>query len=567
MSHYGDWQAEFEAEALVYYERYADDTAGFFGGNVDNLADDKTIVGDGYAVALSAPLGGTLAVTYSGKSETFNATTTSYLTSAYGGTTYYLYPVDMLTTSTDTATTNFYHSVSINGRTYQFNPYFAKTVTTGSGADSVPGTIYLRTARHLYELSRHYGDLRHGHEPVHLPAGATFPTPLISGRLHTSFTVRSAPRRPSPAHAENDSDTGGFRAAYERRLPHHRGRVLRERGERRGHVRRGRAHGTVRNVTLLSSGTERVERSGLIQGSTTVVYMGVLAGRNYGTISNCAVSGYSFGSASGVAAYQHSTVYLGGLVGGNLYHKTQRAHRVQRGQLPLAEVSALQCPVYAGGFTGSNAGGSIQSCYALGVLKALDVSAARCGCAASPEKNTGGALAYCYSATALTAAGEAEVYGLTRVPAAARPSATIWTAAHTPTARGYTPITHPATASASTRPSRHQRGKFGEPALYGFPKLTGSGTETVYPYPAVVRDAAARPYTTARGPSSDIRHDRRVLLGAGAGRQRGLSHELHRHRQRRAFSGNTVRPAQRQRRGDGVQATATSTRRTARRPG
>ena len=157
LSHYGDWQAEFETEALVYYEQYKDGSVGFFGGNVDNLDDGKTILGDGYAVALSSQLSGALTVTYSGKSETFNANT-FYLTSTYGGTTYYLYPVGMLTTSTDTTTTNFYHSVNVNGRTYQFNPYFAKTVTTGSGA-GVPATVYLRTARHLYELSRHYGDL------------------------------------------------------------------------------------------------------------------------------------------------------------------------------------------------------------------------------------------------------------------------------------------------------------------------------------------------------------------------------------------------------------------------
>ncbi len=66
LSHYGDWQAEFETEALVYYERYSDNSVGFFGGNVDNLDDGKTILGDGYAVALSAPLNGSLTVTYNG---------------------------------------------------------------------------------------------------------------------------------------------------------------------------------------------------------------------------------------------------------------------------------------------------------------------------------------------------------------------------------------------------------------------------------------------------------------------------------------------------------------------
>ena len=157
LSHYGDWQAEFETEALVYYERYSDNSVGFFGGNVDNLDDGKTILGDGYAVALSAPLNGSLTVTYNGNSVTLSGTATR-LNSSYGGTNYYLYPVKRLTTGTDISDTSFYHSVTVNGRTYQFNPYFAKTVTTGSGTRA-PASVYLRTARHLYELSRHYGDL------------------------------------------------------------------------------------------------------------------------------------------------------------------------------------------------------------------------------------------------------------------------------------------------------------------------------------------------------------------------------------------------------------------------
>lgn len=495
MNHYGDWQAEFEAEALVYYERYTDDTVGFFGGNVDNLADDKTIVGDGYAVALSAPLSGTLAVTYSGKSETFNATTTSYLTSAYGGTTYYLYPVDMLTTSTDTATTNFYHSVSINGRTYQFNPYFAKTVTTGSGADSVPGTIYLRTARHLYELSCRYDDL----------AAATVNTTFRQERdinyaaygwtTYTSSTDTVTSQEPihSAANTADVSDTGGFRAAYNGDCHTIQGVSFVSAGNDVGMFAVVAPTGTVRNVTLLSSGTERVERSGLIQGSTTVVYMGVLAGRNYGTISNCAVSDYGFGSGMGILAYQHSTVYMGGLVGGNLYHKTHSGRILSsEANCPLVQVSSYNASIYAGGFAGSNAGGSIQSCYALGVLKALDVSSSTVRLCGFAGENTGGALAYCYSATALTAAGEAEVYGLTRTGGSAAQCCYLdgGTYAYNNALYAYNVSHNSFSANAAQSPITGER--LESQRLYGFSKVTGSGTETVYPYPAVVRDRIGR---------------------------------------------------------------------------
>lgn len=495
MSHYGDWQAEFEAEALVYYERYEDATMGFFGGNVDNLADDKTIVGDGYAVALSAPLSGTLAVTYSGKSETFNATTTSYLTSAYGGMTYYLYPVDMLTTSTDTATTNFYHNVSINGRTYQFNPYFAKTVTTGSGADSVPGTIYLRTARHLYELSRHYDDL----------AAATVNTTFRQERdinyaaygwtTYTSSTDAVTSQAPihSAANTADVSDTGGFRAAYNGDCHTIEGVSFVSEGNDVGMFAVVAPTGTVRNVTLLSSGTERVERRGLIQGSTTVVYMGVLAGRNYGTISNCAVSGYGFGSGTGILAYQHSTVYMGGLVGGNLYHKTHSGRILSsEANCPTVQASSYNASIYAGGFTGSNAGGSIQSCYALGVLKALDVSSSTVRLCGFAGENTGGALAYCYSATALTAAGEAEVYGLTRTGGSTAQCYYLdgGTYAYNNELYAYTVSRNSFSVNAAQSPITGAR--LESLRLYGFSSVTSSGTETVYPYPAVVRDRIGR---------------------------------------------------------------------------
>lgn len=507
LSHYGDWQAEFETEALVYYERYNNNSVGFFGGNVDNLADDKTIVGDGYAVALSAPLTGSLTVMYNGKSVPLSDPANS-LTSSYGGTTYYLYPVDMLTTSTDTATTNFYHSVTVNGRTYQFNPYFAKTVTTGSGTRA-PASVYLRTARHLYELSRHYGGL------AAATANTTFRQECdisYTSYLWADYTSYGAVSTQTPitGTAENAGDTGGFRAVYDGGGHTIRGVSFASAGNDVGMFAVVAPTGTVRNVALLSDSSSNtskstVERSGLIQGSTTVVYMGALAGRNYGTVSNCAVSGYALGGASGVAAYQHSTVYLGGLVGGNLYHKTHSGRIVSsEANCPLAEVSAYSAAVYAGGFTGSNAGGSIQSCYALGVLKARDVSASTVRLCGFAGENAGGALAYCYSATALTAAGEAEVYGLTRTGGSAAQCFYLdgGTYAYGEGLYAYNASGNSFRVNAAQSPINGAN--LETQSLYGFTKLTASGTEAVYPYPAVVRDAAGK--TVHYGPWPEQRH-------------------------------------------------------------
>lgn len=510
LSHYGDWQAEFETAALVYYERYRDNSVGFFGGNVDNLADDKTIVGDGYAVALSAPLNGSLTVTYNGNSVTLSSTATR-LNSNYGGTNYYLYPVDMLTTSTDTATTNFYHSVTVNGRTYQFNPYFAKTVTTGSGTRA-PASVYLRTARHLYELSCHYGDL------AAVTANTTFRQErdidygTYGWTTYTSSTDAVTSQAPihSAVNTADAGDTGGFRAVYDGGGHTIRGVSFASAGNDVGMFAVIAPGGMVRNVALLSDSSSNtskstVERSGLIQGSTTAVYMGALAGRNYGTVSNCAVSGYALGGASGVAAYQHSTVYLGGLVGGNLYHKTHSGRIVSsEANCPLAEVSAYSAAVYAGGFTGSNAGGSIQSCYALGVLKARDVSASTVRLCGFAGENAGGALAYCYSATALTAAGEAEVYGLTRTGGSAAQCYYLdgGTYAYGEGLYAYNVSGNSFRVNAAQSPINGAN--LETQSLYGFTKLTASVTEAVYPYPAVVRDAAGK--TVHYGPWPEQRH-------------------------------------------------------------
>ena len=398
----------------------------------------------------------------------------------------------MLTTSTDTSTTNFYHSVSINGRTYQFNPYFAKTVTTGSGADSVPGTIYLRTARHLYELSRRYDDYDKATSRSTFLQECDISYTSYLWADYTSYGTVST-QAPITGTAENDGDTGGFRAAYNGDCHTIQGVSFVSAGNDVGMFAVVAPTGTVRNVTLLSSGTERVERSGLIQGSTTVVYMGVLAGRNYGTISNCAVSGYSFGSGMGILAYQHSTVYMGGLVGGNLYHKTHSGRILSsEANCPLVQVSSYNASIYAGGFAGSNAGGSIQSCYALGVLKALDVSSSTVRLCGFAGENTGGALAYCYSATALTAAGEAEVYGLTRTGGSAAQCYYLdgGTYAYNNALYAYSVSHNSFSANAAQSPITGER--LESQRLYGFSKVTGSGTETVYPYPAVVRDRIGR---------------------------------------------------------------------------
>ena len=107
-------------------------------------------------------------------------------------------------------------------------------------------------------------------------------------------------------------------------------------------------------------------------------------------------------------------------------------------------------------------------------------------------ENTGGALAYCYSATALTAAGEAEVYGLTRTGGSAAQCCYLdgGTYAYNNALYAYNVSHNSFSANAAQSPITGER--LESQRLYGFSKVTGSGTETVYPYPAVVRDRIGR---------------------------------------------------------------------------
>ena len=65
LTHYGDWQAQFEAGTLVYYEVYSDGSYGFRGANKSTVKTTGTVVGDGYGMVYSTPPEQDLTVRYS----------------------------------------------------------------------------------------------------------------------------------------------------------------------------------------------------------------------------------------------------------------------------------------------------------------------------------------------------------------------------------------------------------------------------------------------------------------------------------------------------------------------
>lgn len=138
---------------------------------------------------------------------------------------------------------------------------------------------------------------------------------------------------------------------------------------------------------LIASGSEAVRVYGQLNGSTVRTYAGVLAGRNYGIIANCAASGYGFVGSSGsrdygLVAYNYSTLYIGGLVGGNFASGSSRNGSLgifsSEANCPSVIVSAYNASVYAGGLAGVN-NGAIQSSYALAPCSPRTSATAPCG--------------------------------------------------------------------------------------------------------------------------------------------------------------------------------------------
>ena len=134
------------------------------------------------------------------------------------------------------------------------------------------------------------------------------------------------------------------------------------------------------------------------------VYTGVLAGKNSGTIKNCAVSGYRLSGS----AYSGSTYYLGGLVGCN-----EGLIQACSADIPSITGTSTYARSYcAGGLVGMNDGsGYIRQSYALGSIELTEIrgSAMISGFVGDNQ----GTIRNSYCATALSAVTGAEVNGFT----------------------------------------------------------------------------------------------------------------------------------------------------------
>lgn len=413
LNHYGDWQAEFESGALVYYERYEDETYGFYGANLSTLKTNKFVVGDGYALAYiekKNPIDNvtvtyandrTARVSFGSAIETTDDTT---------NTKYYLYPLPKEVVNTeyiDTAEPDtFYQKITIedtanNTNTeYYYNPHFAKTVTVNENKPQAPETVCIRSARQLYALSFYYSQY------ADAVKDSVFRQEVNIDYNRYDWTNYDVV--PAKINTQAPIGTGDkpFTAVYNGGCNTIEGISFKAKSLYIGMFGYTSSAAAVRNVFLVGDGSNTVayvnaQGGNSASGSASRVSMGVLVGYNRGTVSNCSVSGYTME----YYGYSASTASLGGFVGSNY-----GTIRNSASDCPSIRFANTNSNTYAGGFAGVNHA-SISDSYALGSIQVRGARNSTVWVAGFAANNASGMIRRSYSATALTASGDAESYG------------------------------------------------------------------------------------------------------------------------------------------------------------
>ena len=414
LNHYGDWQAEFESGALVYYERYADNTYGFYGANLSTLKTGKLVVGDGYALAYIDQKKATdtpPTVTYAeSKDANFAFNGEIQTTDDTTNTKYYLYPLSKEVVNTDYIDTaepdTFYQKITIedtanNTETeYYYNPHFAKTVTVNENKPQAPETVCIRSARQLYALSLYY--------PQYADAvkDSVFRQELNIDYSRYEWTKYDIV--PAKINTQEPIGTGDkpFTAVYNGGCNTIEGISFKANSLYIGMFGYTSPAAAVRNVFLVGNGSNTVayvnaQGGNSASGSASRVSMGVLVGYNRGTVLNCTVSGYTME----YYGYSASTASLGGFVGSNY-----GTIRNSASDCPSIRFANTNSNTYAGGFAGVNHA-SISDSYALGSIQVRGARNSTVWVAGFAANNASGMIRRSYSATALTASGDAESYG------------------------------------------------------------------------------------------------------------------------------------------------------------
>lgn len=387
LSHYGDWQADFESGALAYYEKYSDGTYGFLGANRSTLRSGGTVVDDGYGMVYRAQPTDAITVAYT-LGDT--ARTATLRNSIKLDSEYWLVRLPDELVYTSEVSPAFYRQVTVDDISYFFNPHFACRVIQSAALPSAPAEVGIRTARHLHDLSLYYDTYR-----TLLDKTAVFRQERpIDYNSYARLTVHTQP----PIGAADGKpfihtyDGGGYTIA----APSFTGTVNTDGTSYAGMF--GLNRGTLRNIILLTANKDRtVSLEGQLSLQTACI--GALTGCNEGTVYNCAAAGFSVNGD----ARHGSILYLGGLVGRN--SGTVRASGVSAPRLFANSLYATLC---AGGFAGGNSG-VVQQCYAMADIEIGTINGGGVTLGGFAGSNTG-SLRASYCATAMTSPN-ADIHG------------------------------------------------------------------------------------------------------------------------------------------------------------
>ncbi|MDO4960569.1 MAG: prepilin-type N-terminal cleavage/methylation domain-containing protein, partial [Eubacteriales bacterium] len=442
--HYGDWAADFEEGALVYYEKYSDGTYGFYGANASYLkncdssasivTDDRLkAVGDGYGIIYSISGAQTsIGVRIkNGDTEIFSSSNLAqdnggavYEVTIEDGTKYEIYPFPSeWVNTTQCNNTTYYLNVELTEggktRNYYFNPHYAKTVSESPSLLEI-SEIYLRTARQLNNLSLYYS----GYRTVIKNNGLTFKQEnnLDYKEYEWSDYGRGGEtvteQRPIGA-----SQGESFNTTYDGGCNWITNINFVSEGNYVGLFGYVDGAGTIENAVLKmnftpvtgeDSGAEDSEDNYYIKRDKDItsedVYMGVMAGFNAGVITNSAASGYFISGSDGtIHAYTNSNLSAGGFVGCNSGTITNCSE-----DCPQIRISTNYANAYVGGFVGSNQYGTIRNSYAMGYIQVIESKGGEVNVSGFAGANTG-RISSSYCGTAIESSGDAGTYGFAQI--------------------------------------------------------------------------------------------------------------------------------------------------------
>ena len=490
LPHYGDWQAEFEEGALVYYEQYGETDYGFFGANVEALS-DKPVTGDGYGMIYETEPEENVKVTVDGKNYELKPTTaiTIQVTDKDGTEKiYHLLPLPAdLVQNVETVPDGFYTKLTVGsaaGKAYYYNPHFAKTALAAEAGK--PESVSIRTARQLNNPSAYYD--KYADEKV-LHKDAAFQQERDIDYAAYDWEHYGKGRKAVTQQAPiGQTEDAPFKHRYDGGSHIITG-VSFASGED-GHAVGlfGFTTGTLENIVVTTvkplENAPTSKLGGNVQWKT--VYTGVLAGKNSGTIKNCAVSGYRLSGS----AYSGSTYYLGGLVGCN-----EGLIQACSADIPSITGTSTYAQSYcAGGLVGMNDGsGQIRQSYAIGSIKLTEIRGSAVISGFAGENR--GVIRNCYCAMDLNAVTGADVNGFSTDLGSVTKCYYLNGSTHT-FAGAVRLYDYKAGTSSGAQPRDHEKMKKLASELDGFAKVDDAAhsinhqntddAEKVYPYPSSV---------------------------------------------------------------------------------